>query len=136
VVAALRSRLEGFQKHLPLVTALRNPGLRERHWARVADVAGLQLSGPAGGLTVARALSAGLPAKLEAIEEISEFASKEYALERALDKMQVRPWPCTAAVQAGYSQAAMYCAWYCPAGNMMMRTQGMCRARQVASRVR
>jgi hypothetical protein len=89
VVAALRARLESFQQHLPLVAALRNPGLRERHWAKVAEVAGLQLSGPAGGLTVSRALAAGLPAKLEALEEISEFASKEFALERALDKMQV-----------------------------------------------
>ena len=37
VLANLRGRLEGFQEHLPLIKALRNPGLRDRHWDKISQ---------------------------------------------------------------------------------------------------
>ena len=37
VLATLRGRLEGFQEHLPLIKALRNPGLRDRHWDKISQ---------------------------------------------------------------------------------------------------
>ena len=37
VLANLRSKLEGFQEHLPLIKALRNPGLRDRHWDKISQ---------------------------------------------------------------------------------------------------
>ena len=39
--------------------------------------------------SVSRALQLQLPKQLEILEEVSEYASREYSLERALDKMQV-----------------------------------------------
>ena len=39
--------------------------------------------------SVSRALQLQLPKQLEVLEEVSEYASREYSLERALDKMQV-----------------------------------------------
>lgn len=54
--------------------------------------------------SVSRALQLQLPKQLAILEEVSEYASREYSLERALDKMQVRygsPWnseQCTALV--------------------------------------
>ena len=39
--------------------------------------------------SVSRALQLQLPKQLAILEEISEYASREYSLERALDKMQV-----------------------------------------------
>lgn len=40
--------------------------------------------------SVSRALQLQLPKQLTILEEVSEYASREYSLERALDKMQVR----------------------------------------------
>lgn len=37
VLANLRGKLEGFQEHLPLIKALRNPGLRDRHWDKISQ---------------------------------------------------------------------------------------------------
>ena len=37
VLANLRGKLEGFQEHLPLIKALRNPGLRDRHWDNISQ---------------------------------------------------------------------------------------------------
>ncbi len=37
VLANLRGKLEGFQEHLPLIKALRNPGLRDRHWDEISQ---------------------------------------------------------------------------------------------------
>lgn len=39
--------------------------------------------------SVSRALQLQLPKQLAILEEVSEYASREYSLERALDKMQV-----------------------------------------------
>ncbi len=62
--------------HLPLVTALRNPGLRDRHWERISAAAGFPVRADAG-FSVSRALQLGLPKHLPAIEEVAEYASKE-----------------------------------------------------------
>lgn len=44
---------------------------------------------PPAGFSVSRALQLGLPKFLAELEEVSEYASKEYSLERTLDKMQL-----------------------------------------------
>ena len=45
VLANLRGKLEGFQEHLTLIKALRNPGLRDRHWDKISQSKLLALSG-------------------------------------------------------------------------------------------
>ncbi len=40
------------------------------------------------GFSVSRAIQLNLPKFMPEIEEVSEYASKEYSLERTLDKMQ------------------------------------------------
>lgn len=87
VVRELRKKLEKFLEVIPLVTALRNPGLRDRHWERIAQSVGFTAKAD-HTFSLSRAIILGLPAHVAVLEEVSEFASKEYALERALDKMQ------------------------------------------------
>lgn len=36
VLTTMRSKLESFQEHIPLITALRNPGMRKRHWDKIS----------------------------------------------------------------------------------------------------
>jgi dynein heavy chain len=40
--------VQDFQKHVPLITALRNPGLRGRHWERISAAVGSSIKGDAG----------------------------------------------------------------------------------------
>ncbi|MEW5317509.1 MAG: hypothetical protein WDW38_008798 [Sanguina aurantia] len=87
VVKQVRLKLEEFQTHIPLVIALRNPGLRDRHWDKLSATMGFPVKADAG-FSLTRALQLGLPAQLPALEEVSEYASKEHSLERTLDKMQ------------------------------------------------
>lgn len=87
VVQQVRVKMEEFQQHIPLITAMRNPGLRDRHWNRISAAVGFPVKADAG-FSVSRALQLGLPKFMSEIEEVSEYASKEYSLERTLDKMQ------------------------------------------------
>lgn len=55
--------------------------------------------------SVSRALQLQLPKQLEVLEEVSEYASREYSLERALDKMQVSP-----GIQMTHATTCMLCS--------------------------
>ena len=83
----LNERLNKFQEYLPLIAALRNPGLRERHWKRMSKDLGFPVKVDVS-FSLSRALQLQLLEHMEVIEEISEYASKEYSLEKTLDKMQ------------------------------------------------
>uniref|UniRef100_A0A383V949 AAA+ ATPase domain-containing protein n=1 Tax=Tetradesmus obliquus TaxID=3088 RepID=A0A383V949_TETOB len=87
VAEAVRQQLQDFQQHVPLIAALRNPGLRDRHWEKISAAVGCPVKADAG-FSLSRALQIGLPAHVASIEEVSEYASKEFSLERTLDKMQ------------------------------------------------
>lgn len=36
--------MEDFKEHLPLIGALFNPGLRERHWSKMSEIAAQDLA--------------------------------------------------------------------------------------------
>ena len=44
----VRVKLEEFQQYIPLVTAMRNPGLRDRHWERLTTAVGFPVKADAG----------------------------------------------------------------------------------------
>ena len=81
-------RFSTFQELLPLVVALRNPGLKDRHWAKLSEDLGFAVNGKDPNFTLQKALKLDLVAHIETVEKVSESASKEYSLERTLDKMQ------------------------------------------------
>ena len=43
VVKGLRESIKGMQDQLPVLQALRNPALRERHWTKLAAIMGTPL---------------------------------------------------------------------------------------------
>eukprot|EP00667_Euglena_gracilis_P000033 EG_transcript_33 len=87
VAVSVREKLELFKPHIPLIAALRNPGLRDRHWKRISALTGQSIK-LEESTTFNNFLAAGLQLHLAAIQEISEYASKEYRLEKQLEKMQ------------------------------------------------
>ncbi|XP_022090689.1 dynein heavy chain 6, axonemal-like isoform X2 [Acanthaster planci] len=88
VVPKLKERVEGMREKLPVITNLRNPSLKPRHWETIESILEFSLK------SEEEPLSLGLLTKLDAfshteeIEEVSGQASSEAALETLLKKVE------------------------------------------------
>uniref|UniRef100_A0AAY4BUE2 EF-hand domain-containing protein n=1 Tax=Denticeps clupeoides TaxID=299321 RepID=A0AAY4BUE2_9TELE len=93
IVTHVKAEVEAFKEHLPLVHVLCNPGLRIRHWDAMSAVVGTPLppTGEVADACVTHFLSLHLETHLPSLEGISEAASKEHSLEKALERM-VEQW--------------------------------------------
>lgn len=87
VATKMKAEIEGFKKHVPLVTYLRNPGMRDRHWKQLANATQFPLDHK-DTITLSEMLDLGIEQYLELIKDISEHASKEHHIELKLDGMQ------------------------------------------------
>lgn len=72
---------------MPVIETLGNPGLKERHWEQISEIVGFPIK-ISPDLTLTKVISYGFEEYLSKFEVISESASKENKLERALAKMQ------------------------------------------------
>ena len=59
VVAHVKQKLDEFKTHLPLMHAMLNPGMRERHWKKVAETAGRSVQPVAAAAAAARCSASG-----------------------------------------------------------------------------
>ena len=85
----IKSEIEEFMPVMPLVAALRNPGMRERHWSELSKHTGKDLAeatDPAFTLTKLKTLN--LDESLEVVTKVCDVAGKEFAIEQAMDKME------------------------------------------------
>lgn len=89
-------RLSRFEASLPLVTRLRNPGLRDRHWAELSSRSGVALR-PEPSLTLTRLVEIQTSTSRfdELVAEVGGLATQEHVLEQALDKMAAAWRPMT-----------------------------------------
>ncbi|KAI9331944.1 dynein heavy chain and region D6 of dynein motor-domain-containing protein [Obelidium mucronatum] len=87
VAEQIKNKLEKFKVHLPLITVLRNPGLRERHWAAMTEIVGQNIY-PDENTSLTKILDLNLTQYLQQFETISDAASKEFSLQKTLAKMK------------------------------------------------
>ena len=87
VAESVKNKLEKFKTHIPLITVLRNPGLRDRHWHQISGIVGQRVY-PDENTTLAKILDLNLGQYLTQFESISDAASKEFSLQNALSKMK------------------------------------------------
>ena len=81
-----KEQIEKFQVHIPLISTLCNPGLRDRHWHDISKVVGFRFQ-PDETTSLAAVLERNLGAFMSGLEQISAVASKEFSFEKALHKM-------------------------------------------------
>ena len=71
---------------MPLVTSLRNPGMRARHWTELTKVTGKDMEVcPKDSFTLTKLKELNLdetPQSLEAVTKVCDVAGKEYAIEQ------------------------------------------------------
>ena len=95
IAETIKSKIEKFRVHLPVLHTLCNPGLRERHWKLIESANNAMHSGSkkvemkrGPDTSLADMIDAGLHRVVSQLEEIGATASKEYALEMAMAKMK------------------------------------------------
>jgi len=87
VAEDLKKGLSSFKPHVPLLHILCNTGMRERHWATVSDIIQFELR-PDAHTPLNRILEMSVEQHLDALSEVSEAASKEQAIEKAVIQMK------------------------------------------------
>ncbi|GAB1603143.1 hypothetical protein Ahia01_000594700, partial [Argonauta hians] len=80
-------QVEDFKRHMPLVETLFNPGLRDRHWEEISEIVGFNIK-PDETYCLSKMVDMNLESYVECFEGISESASKEFTLEKSLEKMK------------------------------------------------
>merc|ERR1719424_911364 len=88
IAEQIRMELEAFKPNVPIVIALRNAGMRDRHWDQLSEVMGKKIHPDESGYTLQQFLDSGMIAKLEQVEVIGDRAGKEFSLEKQLKKMK------------------------------------------------
>ncbi|XP_062520442.1 dynein axonemal heavy chain 12-like [Corticium candelabrum] len=93
-VAAMRicntvqDQIKEFKAHLPVISTLCNPGIRPRHWQKMSEIIGFDMT-PDMGTSLRKVLKYDLAPHMEKFESISAGASKEFSLEKAMQKMEL-----------------------------------------------
>jgi len=90
LAARVKVVVADFKENLPLVQALCNSGLRERHWQRIEELVGIDLT-PTAESTLQKVLDLKLESHLEALENVSDAATKEHSLEREFESPSPPP---------------------------------------------
>lgn len=83
----LRVQVGEFKEKMPLIQTLFNPGLRDRHWEQISMIIGQPFK-PEDDTSLNKIIEMDLMQHIPRLEQISEAASKEFSLEKALEKMK------------------------------------------------
>eukprot|EP00002_Diphylleia_rotans_P035998 TRINITY_DN7896_c0_g1_i2.p1 TRINITY_DN7896_c0_g1~~TRINITY_DN7896_c0_g1_i2.p1 ORF type:complete len:4263 (-),score=670.67 TRINITY_DN7896_c0_g1_i2:89-12877(-) len=86
VALDLQQRFDDFKKYIPFVTKLRHPGMKTRHWETLSTMIGTTLTSP-DLFSLEYLLNLKINERLEAVNQVADFAINEYLLESMLDKI-------------------------------------------------
>lgn len=87
VAENMKTKIDKFKGNLPLLTKICNPGLRDRHWNEISIAVEMDVK-PDANTSLSHMIDYGLQKHLDKLDEISSSASKEYSLEKAMEKMK------------------------------------------------
>ncbi|XP_063078071.1 dynein axonemal heavy chain 3 [Engraulis encrasicolus] len=87
VADSFRLKMDKFKVHLPLLTTICNPGMKDRHWDKISSIVGFDVK-PDADTSLLNMVDLGLSKYSDKLEEIGAAASKEHSLEKAMEKMR------------------------------------------------
>ncbi|CAF4566002.1 unnamed protein product [Rotaria socialis] len=87
IAMTVKSQIEDFKPSIPLIQALRAPGMRNRHWEELSELVKMPVR-PKKDLTFSKCLDMGLQKYIDMISKVAEKAGKEFSIEQQLDKME------------------------------------------------
>jgi len=83
---SVRAQIEEFRPKVPLMVALKQKGMKDRHWNQISEAVGFEVK-PDEGFTFTRVLEMGLMQNIDACCEVGERAAKEFNIENKLNDM-------------------------------------------------
>ncbi|XP_061847983.1 dynein axonemal heavy chain 3 [Colius striatus] len=83
----VKYKLDKFKQHLPVLSIACNHGMKERHWEQISEIVGCEIR-PDETTTLKNILEFGLSKHIHQLEPIGAAASKEYSLEKSIEKMK------------------------------------------------
>ncbi|KAJ3086325.1 Dynein heavy chain 7, axonemal, partial [Quaeritorhiza haematococci] len=86
IARQVKEKIDEFMLNIPIIHVLCNPGMRDRHWSKMSNIAGFDIK-PDGTTSLRKMLKLNLEQWLQPFQDISDAASKEYTLEKNLNKM-------------------------------------------------
>ena len=98
VTRTILKDVSAFVPHLPLIIALRQKGLRERHWEAISAKSGKKVQ-PDDAWTLQTVFDLKLQDNVDLIQKQSEVAGKEFSIETSLDAMEAGWEPITLQIE-------------------------------------
>ncbi|KAI9197259.1 dynein heavy chain and region D6 of dynein motor-domain-containing protein [Polychytrium aggregatum] len=80
----LRDRITQIKRTLPVLTDLKNPALRDRHWSQLMEEIGKTFDPHGADFTLEKIMEIGLDQYVESISNLSGAATKELSIEEGL----------------------------------------------------
>ncbi|XP_042639137.1 dynein axonemal heavy chain 3 [Orycteropus afer afer] len=84
----VKIKIDKFKQHIPILRISCNPGMKDRHWQQISEIVGYEIK-PNETTCLQNMLEFGFGKFVEKLEPISAAASKEYSLEKNLEKMKL-----------------------------------------------
>ncbi|KAM9407837.1 LOW QUALITY PROTEIN: dynein axonemal heavy chain 2 [Salvelinus alpinus] len=85
IVDFSKNRIDQFKRTIPLISDLRNPAMRDRHWKQICHEVQRSFDHTSPEFTLERIVALGLEQHADKISEISGAASKELSIEQSLE---------------------------------------------------
>uniref|UniRef100_A0A8C3UWY6 Dynein axonemal heavy chain 1 n=1 Tax=Catharus ustulatus TaxID=91951 RepID=A0A8C3UWY6_CATUS len=106
VATEFRDKMDDFKQYVPLIQGLRNPGMRPRHWEMLSNLVKTNVE-LEPSMTFGHCLELNLQDHMESVLKVAETASKEYAIENALNKIE-NEWKSVSFVVVLYKNTKTY----------------------------
>lgn len=90
IAIAIRQQIDEFKPYISLIQALRDPGMKDRHFEQLSAQTGIQMA-LKPSITFKSLLMLGIEEFEELVKTVADTAAKEYATERTLNKM-IEEW--------------------------------------------